>query len=102
MFQGRVQMIQILKENLRVAQNRMWLHTNKKKTERVFEVGDWVFLNIQPFKMISPRLRRQTKLSIECYGPYQVLETVCTVAYKLRLLAGTKMHLVFHVPLLNK
>lgn len=48
-------MTMILKGNLEKAQNRMKL-LDKKRTERDFEVGDWVFLKLQ--------LYRQTLIAI--------------------------------------
>jgi hypothetical protein len=37
-----------LKENLVMAQNRMKQQADQHRSEREFEVGDWVFLRIQP------------------------------------------------------
>lgn len=37
-----------LKENLITAQNRMKQLVDLKRSERMFQVGDWVFLKLQP------------------------------------------------------
>ena len=42
-----------LKGNLVMAQNRMKHQVNQHHSEREFEVGDWVFLRIQPYKQMS-------------------------------------------------
>lgn len=44
------------------------------RTERSFEVGDWVFLRLQPYKQSSLSMRRDHKLAPIFYGPYQILE----------------------------
>jgi hypothetical protein len=40
----------ILQDNLMAAQARMKLQIDKHRQERHFEVRDWVFLRLQPFK----------------------------------------------------
>ena len=44
---------QILKDNLTMAQNRMKQQANQHRSERSFEVRDWVFLRLQPYKQMS-------------------------------------------------
>jgi hypothetical protein len=36
-----------------MAQNRMKQQINQHHSEREFEVGDWVFLRLQPYKQMS-------------------------------------------------
>jgi hypothetical protein len=47
------EVLQILKDNLTMAQNRMKQQANQHRSERSFEVGDWVFLRLQPYKPMS-------------------------------------------------
>ena len=42
------QVLQILKDNLTMAQNRMKQQVDQHSSERSFQVGDWVFLRLQP------------------------------------------------------
>jgi hypothetical protein len=47
------QVLQILKDNLAMAQNRMKQQADQHRSERIFEVGDWMFLRLQPYKHMS-------------------------------------------------
>jgi hypothetical protein len=50
-IKNQQQVLQILKDNLTMAQNRMKQQENQHRSERSFEVGDWVFLRLQPYKI---------------------------------------------------
>jgi hypothetical protein len=43
----------LLKDNLVMEQNWMKQQAYQHHNEREFEVGDWVFLRLQPYKQIS-------------------------------------------------
>jgi hypothetical protein len=42
--------LRVLKENLQVAQNQQKMYADRHRVERNFEVGDLVFLRLQPYK----------------------------------------------------
>lgn len=97
------QVLQLLKDNLVLAQNRMKEHADQHYSERSFDVGDWVFLLLQPYKQISlKQAKKDNKLSPKYYGPNKVLKKIGTKAYKLELPAASQLHPVFHVSCLNK
>lgn len=49
-LRDRDQVIQPLKHNLSEAQNRMKHYVDKRKTEREFEIADWVYLKLKPYR----------------------------------------------------
>lgn len=63
-LQGRESTVQLLKDNLLKAQNRMKMQADKHRSERVFQVGDWVFLKLQPYRQQSLHARATTNSCI--------------------------------------
>ena len=65
-------------------------------------MGDHVFLKVIPKKGVV-RFGKQGKLSLRYIGPFEVLERVSTVAYRLALPSSlSSIHAVFHVSMLRK
>ena len=87
------QVLQFLKDNLNLAQNRMKQQADQHHRERIFDVGYWVFLQLQPCKQMSlKQANTDTKLSLKYYGPYKVLQDIGTMAYKLELPTSSRVH----------
>jgi hypothetical protein len=102
-IENQQQILQILKDNLTMAQNRMKQQADQHRSERSFEVGDWVFLRLQPYKQMSlKQAKKDNKLSPKYYGPYKVLQKIGTMSYKLELPTSSRVHPVFHVSCLKK
>ena len=68
---------------------------------REFSVGDHVYLRVRPRKS-SLKLGICSKLSPIYCGPFEVLERIGPIAYRLAFPASTRAHNVFHVSLPKK
>jgi hypothetical protein len=72
--------VQVIWENLKMAQMRKKSYHDKGTTPRHFEVGDYVYLRVSPTKGVQ-RFGVKEKLA-PCYiGPYEVIEVCGLVAY---------------------
>nr|GEV39988.1 putative reverse transcriptase domain-containing protein [Tanacetum cinerariifolium] len=68
----------------------------------VFEVGDRVLLKVTPWKGVV-RFRKKGKLAPRYVGPFEILEKISHVAYRLRLLEElNSVHDTFHVSNLER
>jgi hypothetical protein len=75
---------------------------DKGRTDRVFQVGEKVYLKLQPYLQSSVHYRANHKLAFKFYGPFDILEKIGTVAYKLKLPPSSMIHPVIHVSQLKK
>ena len=76
--------IQTVRVNLKAAQDRHKSYANLKRADIEFNVDDKVFLKISPQKGVI-RFGKQEKLSLRIIGPYEVIERIGPVAYRLAL-----------------
>jgi hypothetical protein len=95
-------MTKLLHQHLERQQLRMKHQADKHRTERHFEEGDWVYLKLHPYVQTSVANQGSRKLAFRFYGPFQVLQKVGKVAYKLNLPATSLIHPVIHVSQLKK
>ncbi|XP_042972766.1 uncharacterized protein LOC122304569 [Carya illinoinensis] len=98
----RDQLWALLKHNLVKSQERMKRYADKNIKELQLEVGEWVYLKLQPYKQSSLRHHHNLKLSPRFYGPFQVLQKIGEVAYRIQLPPPSQIHNVFHISQLKK
>ncbi|GAB2276116.1 hypothetical protein Dimus_039172 [Dionaea muscipula] len=98
----RERLNKILRENIQLAQERQKHYADKKRTEKSFKVGEFVFLRLQPYRQTTLALRKNLKLAARYYGPYKILAAIGPVAYRLELPSTAAIHPVFHVSLLKR
>ena len=72
-----------LKDNLATSRNRMKQVADKKRRDVVFQPDDWVLLKLHPYCQQTIFKRVHQKLATRYYGPYQIVEKIGQVAYRL-------------------
>ncbi|KAL6220188.1 hypothetical protein ACLB2K_007945 [Fragaria x ananassa] len=94
--------IKVVKDRLKVAQSRQKSYADVRRKDLEFQVGDWVFLKLSPWKGVV-HFGKRGKLSPRYIGPYEIIERVDSLAYQLVLPSElSKIHNVFHVSMLHK
>ena len=102
-IENQQQVLQLLKDNLTLAQNQMKQRADQHCSERSFDVGSWVFLWLQPYTQMSfKQAKKDNKLSPKYYSPYKVFQNIGIITYKMELLESSRVHPVFHVSCLKK
>ncbi|XP_073035283.1 uncharacterized protein [Primulina eburnea] len=96
------QKVKLIQQRLKAAQDRQAAYANKRRRPLEFQQGDRVFLKVSPFRG-TVRFGMKRKLAPRYVGPYEILQRIGTLAYRLALppsLSG--IHDVFHVSMLRK
>ncbi|GJS64925.1 putative reverse transcriptase domain-containing protein [Tanacetum coccineum] len=102
LIQETTDKVVLIKEKLKAARDRQKSYADNRRKPLEFEVGDRVMLKVSPWKGVI-RFGKKGKLAPRYVGPFEILERIGLVAYRLRLpeeLSG--VHDTFHVSNLKK
>ena len=96
------QQVQIIQENIKVAQCRQKSYADNRRRELAFEIGDFVYLKVSPIQDLR-RFKVKGKLALRFIGSFKILNRRGEVAYQLELLPQlSNVHDVFQVSQLKK
>ncbi|GJS61397.1 putative reverse transcriptase domain-containing protein [Tanacetum coccineum] len=102
LVQDTTEKISQIKDRLKVARDRQKSYVGKRRKPLEFNIGDYVLLKVSPWKGVV-RFGKKGKLAPRFVGPFEIIEKVGPVAYRLDLpqeLYG--VHETFHVSNLKK
>ncbi|GJS11115.1 reverse transcriptase domain-containing protein [Tanacetum coccineum] len=84
LFQEMTNKVVLIKEKLKVARDHQKSYANNRRKPLEFEVGDQVMLKVSPWKGVI-HFGKKGKLAPRYVGPFEILERIGPVAYRLRL-----------------
>ena len=91
-----------IRQRMKVAQDRQKSYADTRRKDLEFDVGEKVFLKVAPLKGVL-RFGKKGKLSPCIIGPFEILERIGILAYRLALPPNlSSVHDVFHVSMLRK
>ena len=94
--------VNVIRAKLKAARDRQKSYANKRRKDLEFEVEDQVLLKLSPWKSVVC-FGKRGKLSPRYTGPFEIVERIGPVAYRLDLPEELpQVHNVFHISMLRK
>jgi hypothetical protein len=94
--------VQMIRENLKVAQSRQKSYADKRRRDLSFNIGDFIYLKVFPMRG-TRRFKVKGKLAPRYVDPFKIISRKGEVAYQLELPPQlSDVHDVFHVLQLKK
>ncbi|GJY91493.1 reverse transcriptase domain-containing protein [Tanacetum coccineum] len=92
----------VIRDRLKAARDRQKSYADNRRKPLDFQVGDHVMLKVSPWKGVV-QFGKKGKLAPRFVGPFEILERIGPVAYRLRLPKElSSVHDTFHVSNLKK
>lgn len=101
LLKEKSEILKLRKANLTRARNKMLQQANLHRQDKSFEINQWVYLKLQPYRQHSVHHRTSQKLEKCYYRPFRILKKIGKVSYELDLPASSRFHPVFHISLLK-
>ncbi|CAL9025414.1 unnamed protein product [Prunus brigantina] len=102
LVQETTEKVKLIKQHLLTAQSRQKNYADQRRKPLSFKVEDYVFLKVSPRRGVKI-FGKTGKLAPRFIGPFEILERIGEVAYKLALPPQlSNIHNVFHVSMLPK
>ena len=94
--------VPLIQQRLRTVFRIQKSYTDPKRRDIQFDVGDHVFLKVSPMKGVM-RFSNREKLTLRHIGPFEILNRISNVSYKLALSPNlSHVHTIFHISMLRK
>ena len=94
--------VKLIRQRIQTSQSRQKSYSDNRKKDIEFEVGDRFFLKVLSRKGLI-RQEKWGKLGPRYVGPFEILQRIGQVAYRLKLPSNLgEIHDIFHVSRLKK
>ncbi|GJT01310.1 putative reverse transcriptase domain-containing protein [Tanacetum coccineum] len=102
LVQETTEKISQIKDRLKAARDHQKSYVDKRRKPQEFSVGDYVLLKVSPWEGVV-RFGKKRKLAPRFVGPFEIIEKVGLVAYRLDFLEELNgVHDTFHLLNLKK
>ncbi|GKB83429.1 hypothetical protein Tco_0950324, partial [Tanacetum coccineum] len=102
LVQETIDKVVLIKEKLKAARDRQKSYADNTRKPLEFEIGEKILLKVSRWKGVM-HFGKKVKLAPRYVGPFETLERIGPVAYRLRLPKElSEVHDTFHVLILKK